>query len=527
MDLSRWKPVTDRLLNPGKTRRFRKVSGLYIEEEKIKGRQNRLAPRALKVDFESLMLRFTLLLCAFLALAGCAVGPDYHRPTPVKSQPVPAAFTINGVVWKTAAPGANRPRGSWWTAFDDPALNRLEDLAAGGNQTLAGSGAALAQARDLVTEARSQFFPQISAAPSYVRQRTSRNAPVDGQPAGAAYTYNLFTAPVNVGWEIDLWGRVRRLTEGARARMSAAEDDLESLKLLLQAELAQDYFTLRAQDAEIHLLIGTAGAYQRSLDLTVNRRKGGVATDLDVSQADTQLHTTEAQIPALRLLRAQMLHAIAVLCGLPAIGFEVPERPVQELPVWQAPGVVPSEWLERRPDIAAAERRVAAANADIGVAQSAFYPSLTFNGQAALQSVNANTWISWPSRLWALGPSVNLPLFTGGFNRAQLAASRAAYDQAVADYRQTALTAFEDVEDQLAAQDLLAAQLGGENAALSSARETLAIANNRYKAGLVTYLEVVTAQSAALDLERTVVELEGERRVAAVGLVKALGGGWE
>ncbi len=400
-------------------------------------------------------------------------------------------------------------------------------MAADQNQTLAGSVAALAQARDLVTEARSQYFPQISTVPSYVRQRTSRNAPANGLPAGAPYTYNLFTLPVNVGWEIDLWGRVRHLTEGTRARMAAAEEDLESLKLLLQAELAQDYFTLRAQDAEIQLLIDTAEAYRRSLDLTLNRRKGGVATDLDVSQADTQLRTTEAEIPALRLQRAQMRHAIAALCGQAATGFEVPERPVQGLPAMQGPGVVPSEWLERRPDVAAAERRVAAANADIGVAQTAFYPSLTFSGQAGLQSVNAGTWISWPSRLWALGPTVNMPLFTGGFNRAQLAAARAAYDQTVANYRQTVLTAFQDVQDQLAAQNLLAAQLAGEHAALASARQTLNIANNRYKAGLVTYLEVVTSQSAALDLERAVVELEGERRVAAVGLIKALGGGWE
>jgi NodT family efflux transporter outer membrane factor (OMF) lipoprotein len=464
---------------------------------------------------------------AALVLAGCAVGPDYHRPAAVKSQPVPAAFTINGVVWQPAAPGANRPRGSWWTSFDDPVLNRLENMAADENQTLVGSVAALAQARDMVKEARSQFFPQVSTAPSYFRQRTSKNAEANGVAVGTPYTYNLFTVPVNVGWEVDVWGRVRRLTEGARARMAAAEDDLASLQLLLQAELAQDYFTLRAEDAEIQVLINTAEAYQRSLDLTINRRKGGVATDLDVSEADTQLRTTQAQIPALRLQRAQMLHAIATLCGEAATGFELPERPVEGLPAMQGPGVVPSEWLQRRPDIAAAERRVAAANADIGVAQSAFYPSLTLNGQAGLQSVNANTWMSWPSRLWALGPTVNLPLFTGGFNRAQLAAAREAYNETVADYRQTALEAFEDVEDQLAAQELLAAQLVGEHAALTSARQTLEIANNRYKAGLVTYLEVVTAQSAALDLESTVVQLEGQRRVAAVGLVKALGGGWE
>ena len=243
----------------------------------------------------------TLPAALALLLAGCVVGPKYHPPAPLPSEPLPASFTVNGVVWKTAAPEAARPRGSWWTAFEDPVLNQLEDLAAARNQTLAGSAAALDQARALVTEARSEYFPQVSANPSYERLRTSRNAPLAGLPANAAYHYNLFTAPLNVGWEIDLWGRVRQLTRGARARMEAAGEDLESLKLLLQAELAQDYFTLRAEDAEIKLLLNTADAYQKSLDLTVNRRKGGVATDLDVSQAETQLRTTEAQIPALRL----------------------------------------------------------------------------------------------------------------------------------------------------------------------------------------------------------------------------------
>lgn len=472
-----------------------------------------------------LFLRTSVLLAA-LTLGGCVVGPNYRQPAPIKTQPVPQAFTINGVVWKPAAPGANQPRGSWWTVFDDPVLNQLEDMTARENQTLAASFASLQQARDMVKEARSQFFPQVSASPSYYRTRTSKNAPVDGQPASAAYNYNLFTVPANVSWEIDLWGRIHRLTEGARARMIAASDDLASLQLLVQADLAEDYFTLRAEDAEIQVLIDTAAAYRRSLDLTINRRKGGVATDLDVSQADTQLRTTEAEIPAQRLLRAQTLHAIAVLCGQPATSFGVPERPFGVLPALQEPGVIPSEWLQRRPDIAAAERRVAAANADIGVAQSAFYPSLTLDGAAGFQSISASTLFNWPSRMWSLGPSVNLPIFTGGFNRAQLAASRAAYDQAVANYRQIALAAFQDVEDQLAAQDLLATQLAGENAALSSAQQTLNIANNRYKAGLVTYLEVVTAQSAALDVQRIVVQLEGTRRVAAVALIKSLGGGW-
>lgn len=440
---------------------------------------------------------------------------------------MPAAFTVDGVVWKPAAPGANLPRGSWWTVFGDAELNRLEDAAMAENQTLAGSVAALAEARDLVAEARSQYFPQIYFTPSYTRQRTSANAEANGVAVGAPYNYNLFTAPMTAGWEVDIWGRVRRQTESARAQMAAAEEDLESLKLLLQTELAQDYFTLRAEDAEIQLLNDTVEAYQHSLDLTINRRKGGVATDLDVSQAQTQLRTTQAEIPALRLLRAQMGHAIAALCGQPATGFEVPEKLVRQSSPVKIPGVVPSEWLQRRPDIAAAERRVAAANANVGVAQTAFYPSLTINAAAGYQSVSADTWFHWPSRLWSIGPTVNLPLFTGGYNRAQLRAARAAYDQAVANYRQLALSAFEDVEDQLAAQKWLNDQLAGETSAVASAQQTLNVANNRYEAGLVTYLEVVTAQSAALDLQRTVVQLEGERQVAAVGLIKALGGGWQ
>jgi multidrug efflux system outer membrane protein len=474
----------------------------------------------------SFIVRITSLWGA-LALAGCAVGPDYHRPAPLAAQPLPATFMVDGIVWKSAAPAADRPRGQWWMAFGDDQLNRLEELAAARNQTLAASAASLEQARQLVAEARSQQFPQVSATPSYVRQRTSKNAESDGVAIGKPYTYNLFTVPANLAWEVDLWGRVRRQTEGARALMAAAGEDLESLRLLLQSEVAQDYFTLRAQDAEIQLLLDTAQTYQRSLDLTRNRRKGGIATDLDVAEADTQLRTTEAEVPALKLQRAQMLDAIAALCGEPAMTFALAVRKEPPFAEVHVPSVVPSELLERRPDIAAAERRAAAANANVGVAQSAYYPSLTINAQAGFQSVDAGTWLSWPSRLWSLGPAVSLPIFTGGFNKAQLAAARAAYDQSVANYRQTALSAFQDVEDQLAAQQLLTVQLAGENAALASAQQTLEIANNRYKAGLVTYLEVATAQSAALDLQRTVVELEGVRRVAAVALIKALGGGWQ
>jgi len=473
------------------------------------------------------LFRRGALLVIGLALGGCTIGPDYRRPEPLAAQRLPETFSIDGVAWKTAEPAANLPRGQWWQVFGEDNLNRLEKLAATNNQDLAASAAALAQARALVGEARSQYFPQVAVNPSYSWQRTSFSAPTKGAVTGEAYTYSLYTLPATLSWEVDVFGRIRRLTEGARERLTAAGDDLQSVGLLMQAEVAQDYFTLRALDDELNLLADTAKTYRRSLDLTENRRKGGIATDLDVSQAQTQLRTTEAEIPALRLQRTQLSHALAVLCGEPPMTFELaPTRGAGNL-VLTAPARVPSELLERRPDIAAAERRVAAANADVGVAKAAFYPRLYFTGEAGLQSVSAGTVFDWPSRFWALGPSVDLPIFTGGFNKAQLQAARAAYDSAVASYRQTALVAFQDVEDQLAAQQLLEAQLEGENSALQSARQTLDIANNRYKAGLVTYLDVVTSQSDELALERTVVQLQGETRVAAVGLIKAMGGSWQ
>jgi multidrug efflux system outer membrane protein len=259
--------------------------------------------------------------------------------------------------------------------------------------------------------------------------------------------------------------------------------------------------------------------------LTVNRRKGGIASDLDVSQAETQLRSTETELPPLRLERVKLLHALATLCGQPAV--EIATNETESSVVPEVPPSVPSELLERRPDVAAAEQRMAAANADVGVAKTAFYPRLRFNGLAGFQSVDASTWFDWPSRLWAVGPTIQFPLFTGGQNKAQLALARAAYNGTVAGYRQTVLSAFQEVEDQLAAQRYLEAQLAAEVAALNAAQHTLDIARNRYKAGLVTYLEVATAQSAALNLERVVVQLRGQKRVAAVGLIRALGGGWE
>ena len=479
------------------------------------------------------MNKYCLAFAAGLAVsAGCSVGPDYHRPPAIASQPIPAAFVetvsiTNLLEWKTAQPAANLARGAWWQIFDRAELNRLENLAATNNQSLAAMAAQLDQARALVKIARADFFPQLSAQPSYLRQRTSANAPQNGKAANTSYTYNVFQASLDVNWELDLWGRVRRTTEGAQARFVAAADDLASAKLSLQAEVASDYFQLRAFETEHALVADTITTYRRSLELTQNRRQGGIASDLDVSQAETQLRVAEAELPALDLLRETLLHALATLCGQPAMGFQLkPENPAPNV-IPNLPEVLPSELLERRPDIAAAERRMIAANANVGVAKSAFYPHVYLSGVAGYQTLSASTFFDWPSHVWSLGPSMEFPLFTGGRNRAQLAAARAAYDGTVANYRETVLTAFQEVMDELSAQRLLAARFAAQSAAVAAAQHTLVISNNRYQAGLGTYLDVATAQSVALSNERTEVLLTCQRLVAEVALIRVLGGGWQ
>ena len=476
--------------------------------------------------------RFIMLVAGLAVLAGCAVGPDYRRPAALAAQPVPAAFGVTGAAtnrtdWKVAQPSAHLARGAWWQTFDRAGLDRLERLAATNNQSLAAMAAQFEQARALVRVARADFFPQLSAQPSYTRQRSSANAPQNGAAAGTSYTFNTIVAPLDLGWELDLWGRVRRQTEGAQARFAAVADDFEAARLALQAEIAGDFFMLRALDAERALVADTITAYRSSLELTQNRRAGGIVSDLDVSQAESQLRNAEAELPALDLQRETLLHALATLCGQPATGFQLPPDPGAAHAIPAVPVSLPGELLERRPDVAAAERRMGAANADVGVAKCAFYPRVFLNGAAGYESLNSGGLFSSPSWMWAVGPSVNLPLFTGGRNRAQLDAARAAYDGTVANYRATVLQAFQEVEDELSAQRLLDAQYRARTAALAAARHTLEIANNRYQAGLITYLEVVTAQSFALSTERTVVQLAGQRLVAEVALIKALGGGWQ
>ena len=463
---------------------------------------------------------------AFALLAGCAVGPAYKRPAAVTTMPAAYAGATNE--WKIATPQAHLPKGSWWEVFDDEDLNRLETQAADANQQLKAAVARFDQARANADVARSGLFPRIGTAFTATRQRASANRPniQTGEPVGVGPTYDNFTLPFDLSYELDLWGRVRRQVESARAVMQANAADLEAVRLAIAAEVAADYFTLRALDAEKTALSASIEAYRKSLELTRNRRAGGLVSDLDVAQAETVLKTAEAQLPALTLARARFEHALAVLTGQPATLFQLEAVSFEhEPPV--IPAELPSELLERRPDIAAAERRMAAANAGIGVAKAAFFPTVRFNGLAGFQSIDAGTLFDWPSRLWAVGPSLTLPLFEGGQRRAKLRASEAAYEETIARYRDTVLRAFAEVEDNLAAQRLLTNQHEQELAALASARKQLEIAENRYRSGLVTYLQVATAQNAALERERIVNRLRGQRFAAAVALVKSLGGGWE
>ncbi|HEY4417023.1 MAG TPA: efflux transporter outer membrane subunit [Verrucomicrobiae bacterium] len=473
------------------------------------------------------------LLVLGATLAGCAVGPDYKRTDVVAGQPLPKTFSDNNptnpTIWKIAEPSANQPRGEWWTRFNDVELNRLENLATTNNQNLAAAVARLEQARDLVAAAHADFYPQLWAGGTpngdITRQRTSVNEPQSGKASGAAHTYNTFTAPLYLGWELDLWGRVRRESEAAKARFIASADDLESARLVVAAEVAIDYVSVRTLDDEYTLITNTIDVYQRSLELTQNRRRGGVVSDLDVAQAATQLQTARAELPQIELSRRQTLHALAILCGQMPVGFTISNRAMATL-IPGVPASVPSELLEHRPDIAAAERRMAAANADVGVAKAAFFPTVKIDGLAGFQSVSFSSWFNWSSRMWSVGPSLEIPIFTGGLNRANLAAAHAAYDETVANYRQSVLNAFGEVEDQLAAQRLLADQAEAQEQSVAAAKKALMIANNRYKAGLVTYLDVVTAQTQALSLEQLAVQLQGARLTATVNLIKALGAGW-
>ena len=464
-------------------------------------------------------------------MTGCVVGPDYVRPTVV----TPASYKeIDG--WKVAQPQDHVLRGAWWEIFGDPQLNALEAQVSLSNQNLAVAEATYRQARALVREARASYFPTLTLGLGYTRFRNSATfsgrlgagVSAGGTSSGAGASsgpHSDFQLGLDFSWELDLWGRIRRTVESNQASAQASAGDLESARLSYQAELAQDYFQLRAFDAQKQLLDETVAAYEQSLQLTQNRYASGVAAEADVVQAETQLKTAQAQAIDVGVQRAQLEHAIALLIGQPASSFSLPAAPLTATPP-PIPVGVPSELLERRPDIAAAERRVAAANAQIGVAEAAYYPSLTLSASSGFETSSLTQWLTAPSHFWSVGPSISQTVFDGGLRRAQTDYARAGYDASVATYRQTVLAAFQAVEDNLAALHILAQEAQVQDEAVQKAQQSVTLTTNQYKAGIVSYLNVITAQTTALSSETTAVQVRGRRMTAAVLLIQALGGGW-
>ncbi len=459
---------------------------------------------------------------ALLALAvalpvGCAVGPDYRKP----EMQAPAAYKEN-VDWKVAQPQENVVRGAWWKIFRDPQLDALLEQINISNQSVAAAEAQYRQALAVVRANRAGYFPTVTAGAQATRSLRSSNT---SSVAVVTSEANDFLVTGTASWEPDIWGKVRRTVEAGQAGAQASAADLESIRLSMQALLAQDYFQLSALDAQKKLLDETVAAYQRSLELTRNRYANGVASRAEVLQAETQLKSTQAQAIDLGVQRSQLEHAIAVLIGKPASMFSIPVTPLSAKPP-AIPAGIPSELLERRPDIAAAERRVAAANAQIGVAEAAYYPSILLGATGGFESSDLSNWLSWPSRLWSIGLSLSQTLFDAGLRSAQTDQARAAYDATVASYRQTVLTGFQEVEDNLAALRILEEESRVQGEAVTAARRSVELSRNQYKAGTISYLDVVVVQAILLVNERTAVEIEGRRMVASVLLVKATGGGW-
>jgi NodT family efflux transporter outer membrane factor (OMF) lipoprotein len=468
------------------------------------------------IDAATLTLAGSILL-----LSGCTVGPKYVQPT---VPPPPPAFKETPSNWAQASPQDQLPKGKWWEIYGDQQLNSLEETIAVSNQNLKVSYDEYMSARDLVRQARSQLFPTLAVQPSSSRTQLSQNRP---NVFPTTKSLNSDTVlPAELSYEVDLWGQVRRTIESSRENAQASAGDLENVSLSLHSELAFDYFTLRGLDLQKQLLDATVVDFEKALQLTQARYHGGVASDVDVAQAETQLETTRAQDIDVGVARAQFEHAIAVLTGQTASTFSIPPAPLTASPP-QIPLGVPSELLERRPDIAAAERRVASANAQIGIAVSAYYPQLSLSASGGVESAAIGTLLQGPSTLWSFGGSAFETVFDGGRRRAVTQQARDNHAATVASYRENVLEAFQQVEDNLAALRLLDQELTTQQVAVASARRSVDLSTARYKRGITTYLEVLTAQSIALADERTAADLMARRMTASVQLIKALGGGWD
>jgi len=465
-------------------------------------------------------------LCLLFLSAACMVGPKYHRPTapaPSAYKETPPATWAETQEWKQAQPSEGVKRGKWWETYNDPELNALEEQVSISNQNLKMAEAQFREAKFAVRIAHSNLFPTISVTPTIVNARSSINAALS---TGRQTTYDL---PVNVSWEADIWGSVRRSILSSKEAAQASDAELENARLSYQAELAQDYFELRGTDGEKELLETTVKSYQDYLKLTRDRFSSGVASGSDVAQAQTQLETARAQLIDFNVARAQYEHAIAVLAGKAPAEVNISYNSIKIIPP-VVPVGLPSQLLERRPDIANAERQMAEANEQIGIAKAAFYPSIgltTNSAPVGLESTSFKHWISWPSRFWSVGPGVAETVYDAGKRRATLNQNIAAYDATVANYRQTVLTAFQQVEDNVAALRVLEDEAQAEDQAVKAAQNALDISTYQYKAGTVNYLAVITEQAILLQDQVQAVNILTRRMSASVLLIEALGGGWD
>jgi NodT family efflux transporter outer membrane factor (OMF) lipoprotein len=467
----------------------------------------------------SMLLIVIAAIGALGCVTGCTVGPNYVKPT----VEVPAAYKEN-VGWQVAQPQDAALRGDWWEMFNEPQLNAFEAQVEVSNQNVALAEAQFRQARALVQQARAAYFPTVTIG---VGVNNSSVSTTVTRSAGSRFSSMLYTLPVDVSWEIDVWGRIRRLVESSQTSAQASAADLETARLSAQIEVAQDYFQLRTLDTEKQLLDASTADFQKSLDLTTNRYASGIASRADVLQAQTQLKTTQAQAIDVSVQRVQLEHAIALLIGKPASIVTIAQAPLSmTLVPPPIPVGVPSEVLEQRPDIASSERLVAAANAQIGAAEAAYYPTVSLGATGGFQSGSLSQWLSAPSRFWAVGPAISETVFDGGLRAALTDQARAVYDGNVASYRQTVLSAFQEVEDNLAALRIRESEAQVQDEAVQAAQQTVAIVTNQYKAGISSYLDVIVAQTAALNNERNSINILGNRLNASVLLIKALGGGW-
>ena len=479
---------------------------------------------------------------AAITAAGCSVGPKYVRPD---VQPPPTYKELDGdppagtEEWKPAQPSDAAGRGQWWAIFNDPTLNTLEEQLNTGNESIAAAMSSFMAARALTRQARAQLFPTVTTNPSITATRqpsigggsplsstpSSSGSPSSAPPFSGSGTFEQYVLPFDASWAPDLWGRLNNTVRANAYAAQASAGDLATVRLTLQAELAVDYYELRSQDGLKRLFEESVAAYRDSLDITRAQFRAGIASDEAVAQAETQLEATEAQDTNLEIARAQFEHAIAVLLGRSASTFSLPAETTVVTPP-AIPVGLPAQLLERRPDVAAAERRMAQANAQIGIATAAFFPNVILTAGAGFQSTSFLDWLTWPSRFWSVGPALAQTFFDAGLRRATVEQYQASFDQAVASYRGTVLTAFQQVEDNLAALRILAREIRQQDTAVESAARNLRLAMSRYRAGIDPYLNVITAQTTLLTNQQTAVTLRRQQMTASVQLVEALGGSW-